>query len=150
MRCTRRVDPTGIVDLFTTTLPGTEHRRDLAGDRLDEREVGRAVVALGGRDAEEHELGGRRRGRRADHEAQAAGVEALGDELGEAVLHDRDLALREPVDPVLVDVGADDGVAEVREARAGGEPDVAGADDRDAAHACSLPGSARYSASASR
>ena len=72
MRCTMRVEPTGIVDLLITTVPGREHRRDLARHGVDEREVGRAVVALGRRHAEEHELGVARRVRRAEHEPQPA------------------------------------------------------------------------------
>ena len=60
IRWTSRVEPTGTVDLLTTTVPAAQHRRDLAGDVLDEREVGRAVVALRRLHAEEHELGDRR------------------------------------------------------------------------------------------
>ena len=47
---------------------------------------------------------------------------------------------RQPGDLVGVDVGADDVVAEVGEAGAGGQPDVAGPDDGDPGHAANLPG----------
>ena len=47
------------------------------------------------------------------------------------------------VDLCLVDVGAHDVVAQLREARSGGEPDVAGADHCDPAHnESSKPGAA--------
>ena len=50
---------------------------------------------------------------------------------GQAVLEDRHLALAQAGDPLGVDVGADDVVAEMREAGGRGEPDVARADDGD-------------------
>ena len=46
--------------------------------------------------------------------------------------------LRQAGDPLRVDVGADDVVAEVREARGRRQPDVAGAHDRDS-HEAALP-----------
>ena len=55
----------------------------------------------------------------------------LGDQLLEAGLVDRDLALLEALDLVGVDVDAVDLAAELREARRGDEADVAGADDAD-------------------
>ena len=110
-----------------------EHRRDLAGDALDERQVGRAVVALRRLHAEEHDRRRRRR-RRPRRPRTAAGLrrEPLGEQLGQAVLEDRHLALLQPGDPLGVDVGADHLVTEVREAGRRGQADVPRADDRDA------------------
>ena len=114
--------------------PRREHRRDLAGDVLDERKVGRSVVALRRGHAEEHELGDPRRVLRAEHEGEPARGETLGQDLRETVLEDRHLALREPIDPLGVDVRTGDPVPEVREADRGGQPDVPGADDGDVTH----------------
>jgi len=74
----------------------------------------------------------------------AAGFAALGSDvycvdidaekvrgLREARLPDRDLAPAQAVDLGLVDVDAVDVRAELREARGGDEPHVAGADDAD-------------------
>ena len=55
----------------------------------------------------------------------------MRDELLEAGLVDRDLAVLEARDLVGVDVDAVDVVAELGEARRGDEADVAGADDAD-------------------
>ena len=111
-----------------------QDRGDLADDRLDRRQVGFARVALGRLDAEEDELGPPRRLGGADHELQAPRLQALGDQRRQALLQDRHLALAEPAHLVGVEVGRDDVVAQPRQARCRGEPDVAGADDRDAAH----------------
>ena len=73
-RSTTRVEPTGTVDLLTMTVPGRQERADLGGHRLDVGEVGRAVVALGGRHAQEHELGTLARPRW--HRARTAGCPA--------------------------------------------------------------------------
>ena len=134
-RSTTRAEPTGTVDLLTTTLSYGSAGRDLRGRRLDVGQVGAAVVAL---------RASARRGRRSRSpstalaaprtNAQAARAQALVDEPVEAVLDDRDLARGEPGDLVGVDVGADDLVAEVGEAGAGGQPDVARADDGDPRH----------------
>jgi hypothetical protein len=62
-----------------------------------------------------------------------AGRDVLLDDRLEAVLVDRDAPLRQRLQLHRVDVGADDVMAEVCEAGAGGQTDVAGADDRDAA-----------------
>ena len=51
---------------------------------------------------------------------------------GKAVFEDRHLALAQALDPLGVDVGAHDLVAEMGQARGGREADVAGADDGDA------------------
>ena len=118
--------------MFTTIARGVEDRRDLPGDLLDVAEVGRAVVALRCLHAEEHDLGAAGGGGRADDEREPLRREALGDERGQAVLEDRDLALAQARDPLGVDVGAHDLVTEVRQARRGREADVAGPDDGDA------------------
>ncbi len=60
-------------------------------------------------------------------EVQAPGV--LGQELLEAGLPDRHLALQQTLDLGSVDVDAPHLAAQLREARGGDEPDVAGADD---------------------
>ena len=139
-RPTCPLEPTGIVDLFTSTAPAGRTRRELVHDGLDDGQVGVAVGALGGRDAQEDELGVGRGRRGADDEAQPAGGEPFGDELGEALLEHVDVALREASDLVGVDVSDDDLVAEVGQARARRQPDVAGADDADAAHGRGLTG----------
>ena len=110
---------------------GRQHRGDLPGDRLDEREVGGAVGALGGLDAQENDLGGLGRGRGADDELEPACGEALLDQLGQTELEDGNLALLQARDPLGVDVGAEDVVPEMGEAGRGGEPDVPGPDDGD-------------------
>ena len=53
------------------------------------------------------------------------------DQLGQARLVDRDLALLQALDLRLVDVDADDVVAALGEAGAGDQADVSGADDGD-------------------
>ena len=114
--------------MLTTSAPGLEHRSDLGGGGLDVPEVGPAVGALGRRHAQEHDVGVGRRGRGADLEPQPSGREALGDDVGQALLDDRDLAAAQPRDAVLVDVGAHDVVAEMGQAGTGGEADVADTD----------------------
>ena len=94
-RSTSAVEPTGTVDLLTTTEPGRSTGAISRSGVLDEREVGRAVVALGRRHAEEHELGPEPRSPR-PRRTEAAGGQPLGDELGEALLEDGHLALLKP------------------------------------------------------
>ena len=113
-------------------------RRDLAGRRLDVRQVGAAVVALRRRHAEEGDVAVLDGVGRADDEAEASRSQALVDQPVEAVLDDRDLPGRQAGDLVGVDVGADDLVAEVGEAGSGGQPDVARPDDGDPRHAWKL------------
>src|SRR5690606_11195616 len=108
-----------------------QHGTDLAGRGLDVGEVGRAVLALGGGDAEVGELGLGCGLGGAHHERQAPLAAALGGESPEAVLDDGDLAPGEPRHLLLVDVGADHGVSERRETGSRGETHVAGADDCD-------------------
>src|SRR5207253_9761236 len=57
--------------------------------------------------------------------------EAFLDQLGQTELENRHLALLQAGDPLGVDIGTDDVMTEVREARGSGEPDVSRPDDRD-------------------
>ena len=108
-----------------------EDRCDLAGDALDERQVGRTVGALRRLHAHEHDLGVLRGGRCADDELEPAGREALLEELRQTELEDRDLALFQARDPLGIDVSAQNIVSKVRETRSSGQSNVSGADDRD-------------------
>src|SRR5581483_2678745 len=74
-----------------------------------------------------------------EHERQASGVEALAHQLLEAVLDDRDLAVRQGLDPVGEHVGTDDLVAEMGQTGSCGETDVSGAEDRDLRHHPIIP-----------
>ena len=112
--------------------PGPQDGADLGGRGLDVAQVGAAVVTLRRGHAQEHDLGVAYGVRRTDDEPQPPVVDALGDQLVQAMLDDGDLAGRQPLDLVRVDVAADDVVAEVGEACPGGQPDVAGADDGEA------------------
>ena len=71
---------------------------------------------------------------RAEHEAQPAGGEALGEELRQAVLQDRDFALVQTIDAVDVDVRTHDVVAQVGQADRSGQADIPGPDDRNITH----------------
>ena len=73
-----------------------------------------------------------------ESEADALGVPF--EHLVEAGLVDRDLARLEPLDPLGDDVADHDLVAEVGEARAGHEADVAGPEHADLGHAPRLLG----------
>ena len=130
-RSTTRVEPTGTVDLLTMIEPGRKRRADLGGRRLDVAEIGRAVVALRRRHAQEHDVGAGRRGGGAEHELEPAGGPGGRDDLGQPLLDDGDLTPVEQVDLVGVDVGADHVVTELRQTGTRRETDVAGPDDRD-------------------
>ena len=106
-----RVEPTGIVDLLITTVPGRSTGA-----------ISRATVSTNERSAEPSSPWGVGTHRNTNAAMLAAfgapstnrsrrDAEALGEQLGQAVLEDRDLALVEPVDAVGVDVGAHDVVA---------------------------------------
>ena len=114
---------------------GRQHGADLAGGRLDVAEVGRAVGALGRGHAQVDELGRRRRRRR--RRPRSSGGRCPGPpgrgRRGPASTMGTSPRLR-ALDLVGVDVGADDLVAEVGEARAGRQPDVTGPDDSDIGH----------------
>ena len=105
-----------------------QYRPDLLGRRLDVREVGAAVVVLRSRDAQEHDIGIGGRLRSTDHEAQPARRHGVGHDRRQPVFDDRDLAGLEPGDLAGIDVGTHDHEAEVGEAGARGEPDIAGSD----------------------
>ena len=111
-----------------------QERPDLAGGVLDVGQVGRAVGALRRGHAEVGELAVGDGVLGAEHELEPTVVQPFPHEVVEPGLEDRDLAALEALDLVGVDVGADDVVADVGEAGAGGEPDVPGADDSDLAH----------------
>ena len=133
-RATASVEPTGIVDLLTTTVPGRSTGSDLPRDTFDDGEVGGAALGLRRLHADEHELGAGRRLLRADDEAQPPRLQAFEDERGQALLEDRHLTFRQPAHPRFVEVGADDVMAQVREARRGRDPHVPRTDHRDVTH----------------
>src|SRR6185436_1299315 len=109
--------------------------REVGGQRVDDRpegrEVGRAVVAAGGADRQENELGTLDTRRQIGGELQAARFLVLQNQLGQARLENRDLAAAEPLDLGGVDVDAGYVVAAVGEAGAADQSHVPGADDGD-------------------
>ena len=85
-----------------------------------------AVAAPRGRaDRDEHRLGVGDRGGEIGREGQALLAHVAGDEILQARLVDRHDAPAQRRDLALVEIDADGRVAEVREAGAGDEPDVA-------------------------
>ena len=130
-RSTTRVEPTGTVDLLTTTAPGAQDRPDLAGGGLDVRQIGAAVIVLRRWHAQEHDVGIGRRSGGTDDEPQATAGDGVGDDLVEPVLDDRDLPRLEPRHLVGVDVATDDVEPEMGEAGSGREPHVARSDHRN-------------------
>ena len=128
-RSTTRVDPTGTVDLLTMIVPGSQVGADLGRHGLDVGQVRRAVVALGGGDAQEHELGALDGGRGPLDEAQVAGRLTLADQLLEVLLDDGYLAPLEHGDLGRVGVATGHPMSEVGERGRGGEAHVAHADD---------------------
>ena len=94
----RAAEPTGTVDLLTTSAPGSQHRGDLGAGGLEGPEVGASVGALRGLDAQEHEVGVGSGARGTDHEREPARRQSLRHQLGEARLDDRDLTALEPGD----------------------------------------------------
>ena len=132
-RCTNRVEPTGTVDLLTTIAFGASTGAISRATLLDEAEVGRAVGALRRLHAQEHDLGARGpRSRRRRRTSAASRRGPPRSSAGRPSSRIGTSPLRRRVDPLGVDVGADDLVAEMGEAGRRGEADVAGADDRDA------------------
>jgi hypothetical protein len=116
---------------------------DLPRRRQDVLDVGRAVLAWRRADGDELDAAVPRRLGGVGREAQPPGGGIADDELRETGLVDRDPALAESRDLLRVDVEADDVVAEVGEARAGDQADVAGADDADLHRCFSSDGLAR-------
>ena len=131
MTCSTRVaEPTGTVDLLTTMAPVLEVRPDLLGRRLHVGQVGRAVVALGRRHAQEDELGARHRLGGRGGEAQVPGVDALGHQLVQPDLDDGHPPAAQGGQARRVALGQHHPVPEVGQGGRGGQADVAGADDR--------------------
>jgi len=92
-----------------------------------------AVAAARGRpDRDEDRLGPFHPCGKLAGEGQPAGRDVAGNQLVEPGLEDRHHALFERADLGFVLVDADDVMAEVREAGAGHQPDIAGSDNRDA------------------
>jgi len=108
-----------------------EHAADLLDGGVEVREVRAAVRVLRRRQAEEDELAVPQYLRRAVGESQPPRREALAQEVVETRLQDRRGAGAEGREARGTRLDAPDVVAEVREARAGGEADVARADDAD-------------------
>ena len=111
-------------------------RRQLVDHRPDGREVGVARVRRWRAHGDVDEVGAVHRLGDVGREAQSCGV-AL-EQLVEAGLVDRHLAAAQRFDPVGEDVADNDVVAELAEAGAGDEADVAGAEDSDVRHGAGL------------
>ena len=123
--------PTGTVDLSTTTRGPSMWRGDAAGGREHVLQVGGAVLA-GGRAHRDHLHAAVARAlRRVGGEGESPGRHVGAHDLAQPRLEDRDLAAVQHRDLALVDVEAEHVVADVGEAGAGDETDVAGADDAD-------------------
>ena len=133
-RATSRVEPTGIVDLLTTTAPGAEHRGDLAATASTAERSAAPVADCG--------VGTQRN----TNSACAAAVAAPTTKRSRPAARPSATSAGRPSsrigtspferarDAFLVEVGAGDRVPEVRQARGGGEPHVPRPDDRDVTH----------------
>ena len=128
------MEPTGTVDLLTTTAPGLSTGAISRGRLFDVRQVGAAVVALRRRHAEEDDVGVARRLLGAEHERQQAGRSTGVDHARQTVLDDRDHAVVQHVDLALIDVTAGHAVPEMGEAGAGRQADVAGTHHAESNH----------------
>ena len=102
--------PTGTVDLFTTTQPGQQVLADSSttASTADRSAIPPTPIGVGTHRNTTSGPPPSVMPRRADHERQPAGGEALGDQVGEAGLEDVHLARAQPLDLVGVDVGARD------------------------------------------
>ena len=110
-----------------------ERGGDLARGGIDVGQVGMAVTAARRRaDRDEHRGGLAHRLRQPRGEAQPAGPDVARHQRVEARLEDRHVAAFERRDLVRIAVDADHVMAEIGEAGAGDEADVAGADHRNA------------------
>ena len=118
--------------LFIATIDAPLDLRQLVDHRPDGREVG--VAGVGRRRPDGHVDEVRIRNRLSDVRREAEPLTVSLQQLVETRLVDRHLAAAECVDSVGEDVADDDLVAEVGEARAGDEADVAGAEDSHPAH----------------
>ena len=131
MTCSTRVaEPTGTVDLLTTMAPVLQVGTDLLGRRLHVGQVGRPVVALGGRHAQEDELGAEHGLGGRGGEAQVAGVDALGHQLVQPLLDDGHHPAAQGGQALRVALGQHHPMAEVGQGGRSGQADVAGADHR--------------------
>ncbi len=125
--------PTGTVDLVTTTVPGLIAFGKLADGVEHIGQIGMAIAAPRRRaDRDEHRLGSLHSLGEVGREVEPAALDIGLDQRLEPRLPDRHLAGIEAVDLVLVLVDAGHMVAEIGEAGARHEPDIAGADHRDA------------------
>ena len=104
---------------------------ELARGRQHVLQVGRAVLARRRADGDELHLAVQGGGARVGVEAEAPGGGIALHDLGQAGLVDRQAAFLQHRDLVGVDVEAEDIVADIGEAGARDEADVAGTDDRD-------------------
>ena len=130
-RCTNLVEPTGTVDLLTTTVPGRSTGA-ISRATASTNDRSAAPSAPCGVCTQRNTMSASRAAAcRAGDEPQPVRGQPGADQLGQTLLEDRHLALVQAGDAFLVDVGADDVVTEVREARGGGESDVPRADDCD-------------------
>ena len=103
-------------------------RCDLLGRRIDIAEICIAVTVSAGRaDGDEHQVSLADRLGEIRGELQSAFAHVLGDQLFQARFVDGDPALLQCIDLASVDVDAGDVGAELGEAGAGNQTDVAGA-----------------------
>ena len=114
--------------------PCGQRRTDGCGGGLHVREVHGTVRGVRGGQAQEHHLAVDDRTGHVGREPQAVGGQPLEHELGQAGLHYRHLARLQAFDLVDVHVGAEHVVAQVGQAGAGGQADVAGTDYRQSGH----------------
>ena len=120
--------PTGTVDLVTTTAVSDKQRRNLAHGFVDEPQIGMAVAAARRRaNRDEYRLGVGDR-RQVHCEFQPALANIVGDKIGQSRLENRNLAALERGDPARILVDANHMMAEVGQASARYETDIASAD----------------------
>jgi hypothetical protein len=105
---------------------------DLAGDRLDVGEVGAAVAAARGADADEHHHAVADRLGLVDRDAEPAGAGHLGEQLLQPWLVEPRAALADQLQLGRVVVVDDHVVTDLGETGGGDETDVTGADDGNA------------------
>jgi hypothetical protein len=104
---------------------------EAARRRQDVGQVRAAVLVGRGADRQEHHVGVLDRFVIAGREQQPARLGVARDQRVEAGFMDRDAAVLEHGDLALVHVQAQHGIADVREAGAGHQADIAGADNRN-------------------
>ena len=104
---------------------------ELLGHPLDEAEVDRAVASRGRPDGDEDDVRVARGGREIGRHAESVRLPARSDQLVEPGLDDRADASLERLELVRIDVDADDGVPQLREARRRDCTDVSQTDNDD-------------------